>query len=46
MALIQCSECNQSVSDKAEACPQCGAPVSNVRENVAAGASDQDYSRD
>jgi hypothetical protein len=27
MALVACLECNNSVSDKAEACPQCGAPV-------------------
>src|SRR5690349_8247462 len=27
MALIKCSECKAKVSDKATACPQCGAPV-------------------
>jgi hypothetical protein len=27
MALIQCGECAQQVSDKAPACPRCGAPV-------------------
>lgn len=27
MALIKCSECNREVSDKAVACPGCGAPV-------------------
>jgi phage terminase large subunit GpA-like protein len=27
MALISCSECNQSVSDKAKTCPHCGAQV-------------------
>jgi DNA-directed RNA polymerase subunit RPC12/RpoP len=27
MALIKCSECRREVSDKAAACPQCGAPV-------------------
>lgn len=26
MALINCSECGAQVSDKAAACPQCGAP--------------------
>jgi len=26
MALNPCAECNASVSDKANACPQCGAP--------------------
>lgn len=28
MALIKCSECNRDISDKAAACPGCGAPVS------------------
>jgi uncharacterized OB-fold protein len=28
MALIKCSECGHEISDKAEACPGCGAPVS------------------
>lgn len=37
MALINCSECNHEVSDKAEACPKCGAPIANARESVAAG---------
>ena len=27
MALVKCSECGAKVSDKAAACPQCGAPV-------------------
>jgi predicted transporter len=27
MALIQCSECGRSVSDKAKACVGCGAPI-------------------
>lgn len=27
MALIKCEECGQMVSDKAENCPNCGAPV-------------------
>lgn len=27
MALIECGECGQIVSDKAEACPHCGCPV-------------------
>jgi RNA polymerase subunit RPABC4/transcription elongation factor Spt4 len=27
MALIKCTECNGAVSDKAGACPHCGAPV-------------------
>ena len=27
MALIKCPECNNEVSDKASACPKCGAPL-------------------
>src|SRR4051812_41899682 len=27
MALIKCGECGREVSDKATACPQCGAPI-------------------
>ncbi|MEY8689434.1 MAG: zinc-ribbon domain-containing protein [Leptothrix sp. (in: b-proteobacteria)] len=27
MALIACSECHKEISDKASACPHCGAPV-------------------
>jgi len=27
MALIQCPECRKAISDKAQACPHCGAPV-------------------
>lgn len=30
MALINCPECNQSISDRANACPHCGAP--NTRQ--------------
>ena len=27
MALIKCSECGNDVSDKANSCPKCGAPI-------------------
>lgn len=27
MALINCTECNKEISDKAQTCPGCGAPV-------------------
>ncbi|MBA1147413.1 zinc ribbon domain-containing protein [Ectothiorhodospiraceae bacterium WFHF3C12] len=27
MALIHCGECDKKISDMAEACPKCGAPV-------------------
>jgi hypothetical protein len=30
MALIKCSECGKEVSDRASACPNCGAPPSGV----------------
>ena len=35
MALIKCPECDHNVSDKAEACPNCGFPISEyiVRDN-------------
>jgi len=37
MALITCTECNNQVSSKAAACPNCGAPIGS--ESAAAGAS-------
>ena len=30
MALIRCQECNKEVSDKANSCPGCGAPINNT----------------
>ena len=30
MAVIKCSECRKKISDKAQACPHCGAPVVKV----------------
>ncbi|WP_375265715.1 hypothetical protein [Planktotalea sp.] len=38
MALIECRECNSKISDHAEACPSCGAPMSVASETAAAGA--------
>ena len=32
MALIECPECGQNVSDRAAACPNCGYPVSAMIE--------------
>lgn len=29
MALIACTDCAREVSDKAPACPQCGAPIAD-----------------
>jgi len=37
MGLIKCSECGRDVSDKATACPACGAPIADA----AVGASIQ-----
>lgn len=31
MALIKCTECGKEVSDKAAACPNCGAPIASMR---------------
>lgn len=29
MALIECSECGQMVSENAKSCPKCGCPIDN-----------------
>ena len=34
MALINCSECNKEVSDKAAACNHCGNPIASGNENL------------
>ena len=34
MALINCSECNNLISDKASSCPQCGCPIAVVQKGV------------
>ena len=31
MALIQCYECEREISDKAPACPHCGAPKADAQ---------------
>ena len=33
MALITCEECGKEVSDKATACPACGAPITQTNSN-------------
>jgi predicted amidophosphoribosyltransferase len=33
MALINCPECKKEISDKAEACPNCGYPINNVKSD-------------
>lgn len=37
MALIKCTECGNNVSNKAEACPKCGAPILTTPEAIATG---------
>lgn len=39
MALIKCPECGTEVSDRAPACPNCGAPIAAAAEATAAGAA-------
>lgn len=37
MAIISCSECSNSVSDQAESCPHCGAPIAARAESRGSG---------
>ena len=34
MALINCSECEAQISDKAHACPHCGFPMKTAKQEV------------
>ena len=34
MALIKCEECGKEVSDKAQVCPNCGAPITAKKSDV------------
>ena len=34
MALIKCTECGHTVSDKAVKCPKCGTPIQKIREDA------------
>jgi len=45
VALIQCTECNKQISDKAAACPGCGCPVEEIINVVVDLPSDIDYSK-
>ena len=38
MALISCPECERQVSDRAQACPQCGYPLSSTAERGSTNA--------
>lgn len=42
MSLIRCKECGHEISDKAKACPYCGAPVENEVEFSETGESGED----
>lgn len=39
MALINCSECGKEISDKANTCPNCGAPIKEdeIKREIKAG---------
>lgn len=37
MTMINCSECNHQVSDRAASCPNCGNPVSSVGDIKSTG---------
>lgn len=39
MALITCSECGKTISDKANFCPHCGNPLSQLQNTVDSGSS-------
>lgn len=39
MALIECAECERQVSDKAAACPGCGAPIAAPHSPAAPASS-------
>jgi len=34
MAMIKCTECGHMVSDKANTCPECGCPVSEILKEI------------
>ena len=40
--LIRCDECGQNVSDKASACPHCGAPVLRFRKGKSVDVASPD----
>ena len=39
MALIKCPECAKSISDKAPACPGCGAPIAGAAVHAEVGVN-------
>ena len=44
MSLIKCSECGKEISDKAAACPNCGCPVTAMKETKESTVSIEDTS--
>ena len=34
MALIKCVDCGKEVSDRAQQCPNCGAPIASIKKDV------------
>jgi hypothetical protein len=38
MALIKCGECGKEISDKAEACLECGCPIKQPQESVSSSS--------
>ena len=46
MALIKCSECGRDVSDKATACPNCGAPVQVISNAPDQSKNGWDWDKD
>lgn len=45
MALVRCAECNREISDKAAACPGCGAPVSALGGQQSTAPTRTQYNR-
>jgi len=39
--LIECDECGNQVSDKATACPNCGAPIESFNQDISSNTDDQ-----
>lgn len=43
MALINCPECNNEVSDKANSCPKCGCPIQPTKSTDQNKEDDKEY---
>jgi predicted amidophosphoribosyltransferase len=42
MALINCKECNKEISDQAQSCPHCGAPLQSNNKPTTVHNPNQD----